>query len=327
MRSPFTGGNATLRHEVSELAYRKETFKYVHLYYECDETKERFTTTELDEVNIGQIYNQYRAKYGIPFPDEIASLRKQYGLPAIKMSRILGFGDNQFRLYENGDMPSEANGKILMGIKNPLVLKTFLINSKNQFSEDEYHKMLRKVDAIPTEKDDSERKQYLFHGIRRDITNGFAPQSISKLENVILFFINRFDGVFYTMMNKLLFYADFYSYKTRGIGLTGLSYVAIQRGPVPVRWDRIYSFFDDIRPEIVHFGNGVEGTKLKADVDFNKALFSEEESGILEKVYERFSEVNASQISETSHDEEAWQQFVGKKEPVDYSMAFSLKAM
>jgi uncharacterized phage-associated protein len=327
MRSPFTGGNATLRHEVSELAYRKETFKYVHLYYECDETKERFTTTELDEVNIGQIYNQYRAKYGIPFPDEIASLRKQYGLPAIKMSRILGFGDNQFRLYENGDMPSEANGKILMGIKNPLVFKTFLINSKNQFSEDEYHKMLRKVDAIPTEKDDSERKQYLFHGIRRDITNGFAPQSISKLENVILFFINRFDGVFYTMMNKLLFYADFYSYKTRGIGLTGLSYVAIQRGPVPVRWDRIYSFFDDIRPEIVHFGNGVEGTKLKADVDFNKALFSEEESGILEKVYERFSEVNASQISETSHDEEAWQQFVGKKEPVDYSMAFSLKAM
>lgn len=327
MRSPFTGGNATLRHEVSELAYRKETFKYVHLYYECDETKERFTTTELDEVNIGQIYNQYRAKYGIPFPDEIASLRKQYGLPAIKMSRILGFGDNQFRLYENGDMPSEANGKILMGIKNPLVLKTFLINSKNQFSEDEYHKMLRKVDAIPTEKDDSERKQYLFHGIRRDITNGFAPQSISKLENVILFFINRFDGVFYTMMNKLLFYADFYSYKTRGIGLTGLSYVAIQRGPVPVRWDRIYSFFDDIRPEIVHFGNGVEGTKLKADVDFNKALFSEEESGILEKVYERFSEVNASQISEPSHDEEAWQQFVGKKEPVDYSMAFSLKAM
>lgn len=327
MRSPFTGGNATLRHEVSELAYRKETFKYVHLYYECDETKERFTTTELDEVNIGQIYNQYRAKYGIPFLDEIASLRKQYGLPAIKMSRILGFGDNQFRLYENGDMPSEANGKILMGIKNPLVLKTFLINSKNQFSEDEYHKMLRKVDAIPTEKDDSERKQYLFHGIRRDITNGFAPQSISKLENVILFFINRFDGVFYTMMNKLLFYADFYSYKTRGIGLTGLSYVAIQRGPVPVRWDRIYSFFDDIRPEIVHFGNGVEGTKLKADVDFNKALFSEEESGILEKVYERFSEVNASQISETSHDEEAWQQFVGKKEPVDYSMAFSLKAM
>lgn len=108
MRSPFTGGNATLKHEVSELTYRKETFKYVHLYYECDETKERFTTTELDEVNIGQIYNQYRAKYGIPFPDEIASLRKQYGLPAIKMSRILGFGDNQFRLYENSDMHSEA---------------------------------------------------------------------------------------------------------------------------------------------------------------------------------------------------------------------------
>ena len=107
------GGHATLRYELSELTFRKEKFQYVHQFYECDETKERFTTTALDEVNVGQVYNQYRAKYGIPFPDEIKRIRQRYGLPASKMSQILGFGDNQYRLYENGDMPSEANGKIL----------------------------------------------------------------------------------------------------------------------------------------------------------------------------------------------------------------------
>lgn len=327
MKSPFTGGNATLRHEISELAYRKETFKYVHLYYECDDTKERFTTTELDEINIGQVYNQYRAKYGIPFPDEIADIRKRYGLPAIKMSRILGFGDNQYRLYENGDMPSEANGKILMGIKNPVVLKTFLINSRNQFSSDEYAKMEKKIDSVSWEIEDLKEKSYLFHGTRRDIANGFAQQSIAKLENVLLYYINKFGGVFYTMMNKLLFYTDFYSYKTRGVGLTGLSYVAIQRGPVPLRWDRVYSFFDGIEQSIIHFGKDAEGIRLETKKSFDKSLFTDAELAILEKVYNRFSLLNSAQISETSHDEDAWKKYVGRKEPIDFSLAFSLKAI
>ncbi len=76
MRSPFTGGNATFKYEPAKLTYRNEVFKYVHFYYECDDTHEHFTTTDIDEINIGQIYNQYRAKYGIPFADEITMIHK-----------------------------------------------------------------------------------------------------------------------------------------------------------------------------------------------------------------------------------------------------------
>lgn len=46
MKSPFTGGNITLCHELSELTFRTEKFQYVLLLYECDDTKERYTTTE-----------------------------------------------------------------------------------------------------------------------------------------------------------------------------------------------------------------------------------------------------------------------------------------
>ena len=155
MQSPFTGGHATLRHELSELTFRKEKFQYVHQFYECDETKERFTTTALDEVNVGQVYNQYRAKYGIPFPDEIKRIRQRYGLPASKMSQILGFGDNQYRLYENGDMPSEANGKILMSIQNPHIFESFVTNARNQFEEDEFAKILNKVKSVKTDANDA----------------------------------------------------------------------------------------------------------------------------------------------------------------------------
>ena len=73
MTSPFTGGVAMLLSEPSTLVFRKETFHYVHQFYECQDSHERFTTSELDEANLAQVYNQYRAKYGIPFPEEIRS--------------------------------------------------------------------------------------------------------------------------------------------------------------------------------------------------------------------------------------------------------------
>ena len=138
LKSPFSGGDAKLCHESSVLTFRKEQFCYVHQFYECQNTHERFTTTELDEANLAQVYNKYRAKYGIPFPEEIKRIRQHYGLSATKMSAILGFGENQYRLYENGDMPSEANGKVLMSIMNPDFFLAFVLNSREQFSEDDF---------------------------------------------------------------------------------------------------------------------------------------------------------------------------------------------
>lgn len=327
MQSPFTGGHATLRHESAELTFRKEKFQYVHQFYECDETKERFTTTALDEVNVGQVYNQYRAKYGIPFPDEIKRIRQRYGLSASKMSQILGFGDNQYRLYENGDMPSEANGKILMSIQNPHIFESFVINARNQFDEEDFVKILSKVKAVKSDADGVFVKNYVFNGCRRDIFNGYATQSISKLKNIILFYIERYNGVFFTMMNKLLFYTDFYSYEMAGKGMSGLAYKAIQRGPVPVRWDRIYSFYDDIQLEIVHFDSGAEGTKLVSPLSPDLAEFTEEELGILESIYQRFKLDNSTKISDISHNEDAWQKYVDSGQMINFDMAFTLKAI
>ena len=67
MKSPFTGGNVVLHSEKRTAVFRKEKFEYTFLSYQCVDTRELFTTTELDTANTMQIYNQYRTKYGIPF--------------------------------------------------------------------------------------------------------------------------------------------------------------------------------------------------------------------------------------------------------------------
>lgn len=90
MKSPFTGGEVTLQKEMRTLNFRKGPFPVWFQYYVCKDTGEQFTDEELDEVNTNQVYNQYRAKYGIPFLDEKKATREQYGLSANKMSEILG---------------------------------------------------------------------------------------------------------------------------------------------------------------------------------------------------------------------------------------------
>ena len=95
MKSPFTGGEAILKKELRTMNFRKEPFEIWFRFYKCKDSGEQFTTDELDTVNTNQVYNQYRAKYGIPFPDEIKAIREQYGLSAHKMSEILGLGTNR----------------------------------------------------------------------------------------------------------------------------------------------------------------------------------------------------------------------------------------
>ena len=127
------------------LEFRKERFSYTARFYRCPVSKVDFTTTELDTLNLQQVYDQYRQKYNIPSPEEMTALRTRYGLSAAKMSQILGLGTNQYRLYENGEMPSLAVGRYIRLLEDPATLLRLLDNVKGQFSELEYQKLFNKI--------------------------------------------------------------------------------------------------------------------------------------------------------------------------------------
>ncbi len=322
----MTNNNFILHQEPITVTYRNESFTYMYLSYEDTNTGERFTTTKLDEVNVAQVYNQYRVKYGIPFPDEIRHIREQLGVSATMMSNILGFGDNQYRLYENGDMPSVSNGRTLRSIiRYPKTIKSFIEGAKLDLSEKKYNALLAKIDNCTENPEKSEFVKWIFGNNTRNEYNGYADQSLSVLKNVILYFIEKENGVYKTMMNKLLFYSDFLAYKRYGIGITGLSYQALQFGPVPVKWDRVYSAFDEINAECVLFDNGNAGEKLVSDMPYDKTVLTDEQVAILEQVYMTFRNDSARSVSEKSHEEMAWLENHDNQALIDYTYAFTLK--
>lgn len=147
MKSPFTGGNATLMEEKAVSVFRGEEFTYIRYYYRCDDTGITFTDVDTDEKGLEQIYSQYREKYGIPTPKEIKAIRKQYGLPAMTMSKILGIGDNQYGLYESGEMPTKNIGRMIATIKDRNIFLMYVDMAKNQFEKEAYERILEKIES------------------------------------------------------------------------------------------------------------------------------------------------------------------------------------
>src|SRR5690606_35114538 len=257
MKSPFTDGEATLQHEKKELEFRKDVFLVTQFFYKCNDTGEEFTTDELDQINVNQLYNQYREKYGVPFPDEIKEIREQYGVSAAKMSEILGFGVNSYRQYEAGDIPTVASGRLIQAAKDPVEYKKFLVDSRAVLTEKEYKKFSDRVDELIRKNRDNVwenifTEQIFSHSKHTEYT-GYRKPTLERIALVIAYFSENVNDLWKTKLNKLLFYSDFLNYKRSGYSISGIAYRAIPFGPVPAEYDKLYIKLKDDELTNVNF--------------------------------------------------------------------------
>ena len=329
MKSPFTGKEMTRIWEKRTWDIRGEKFEYMHMAWHCEDTGESFTTDESDTASYIQVTNQYRAKYGIPYTDEIIGIRRKYDLSAAKMSLILGIGINQYRKYEQGEVPSVSNGRLIRSIMNPKVMLDMIESAKEELEEKEFQKLTQRIKSIIENNDAYKMLQYETKRIfcsTRSSENGYAFISLDKLKNVMIAILERCNDVWTTKMNKLLFYVDFLSYRERGMSITGLTYRAIDFGPVPEKWNKVYCQFDEIQQVIQQIGN-YEGTMLKTSSQIDKDILSEDEIKIIDIVCNRFGNHSSQAISTISHEEFAWKNHYQHSERIPFSEAYNLVSL
>ena len=123
-------GEAVLNPELKKRTYRGDEFVIYQHNYKCNKCNRIFSTKETEEYNERLLHNKYREKYNIPSPEQLIFVRELYGLSQTRMSEILGFGPNQYRLYEAGDIPTGGNATVLSLIINPEEFKTILEKKK-----------------------------------------------------------------------------------------------------------------------------------------------------------------------------------------------------
>ncbi len=331
MKNPFTGEEMKLVREHATLPYRKDEFTIVYHAYECEKTKERFTNDELDLININQVHNLYREKYGIPFPEEIKKIREKYEVTAKKMSEILGLGTNAYRLYESGEIPSVSIGRLIASIKDAEEFRRQIEFSSHLLKESEYNKLIKNVDLLIEIERNQWRKiqneQYAYKTI--DDSSGFKLLDVDKVANVLAFFKRKGIVLYKTKVNKLLFYSDFLNYKRTGTSMTGLTYKAIPFGPVPVDFEKLFEemYTDDMVDIEQVLINYDYAEKLIPTMQFNEDLFNEIELKVLEDISSKFDGKNTNEIVEISHNEDAWKDNKDDKRLISYKKyAFELKA-
>ena len=167
IKSPFTGGKVKEVSTVEEHEFRKERFSVHVRHYVCEDTGERFTTTEQDELLFNELYSQYRVNHGIPFPEEIKGIRLHYGLNYQQITKILGFGANQYAQYEKGQMPSESNGKLLSAAMNRQFMFHLLEDSRAEFDEAEYNKVYQSILASEAKPENEVQKKLIYRSLDR----------------------------------------------------------------------------------------------------------------------------------------------------------------
>lgn len=334
MKSPITGLEMKLTKEQRSMIFRKETFDIVFHYYQCEDSGEQFTSAALDELNMNQVYNQYRDKFKIPFPDEINNIRSKYGLSASKMSEILGFGVNSYRQYEAGEIPSVANAKLIQMVDDPqnFIEMTSLCGTLDEKARVKY---IQKAIFLAEEKKRNifniNFKEYLLGNHLADIYSGYRNPNFEKITEMIVYFSDKLSP-FKTKMNKLLFYADFLMFKQSCFSISGMRYKAIEMGPVPINFQSIFEYLankDEIDIFTTEFPQGYIGEQFKAKNGrpFRVELFSENELNVLEKVANVFKPTSTNQIIEISHLEEAWKKNEKNKSVISYEYAFDLNQM
>lgn len=336
MKSPETGKEMTLQRERREISFRKEEFSVIYQYYLCEDTGDQFTTTELEEVNLLQVYNKYREKHHLPYPEEIIAIRKRYDLPALKMAEILGFGANMYRNYENGEVPNESNSRLIQMARYAEKFK-YLISLSGVYEHEEEAKIIHHIDKLIDKEKQAwfsfEAEDFLLGRERSiGIITGYTLPNLYKLRQMIIYFTEA-TKPFKTKLNKLLFYADFLNFKKTCFSISGTQYRAIDMGPVPNNFASIFEYAaqqGDVDIQIKTFPSGAIGEHFlpSQHTKFNASLFNEDELATLEQVVKTFKQTSVSDIIEISHREKAWyENFQEGRKIISYEYGFELETI
>ena len=321
---PYCEGHAILHNEIKKLAFRKENFSVRVHFYRCRKCKEEFTTTDVDTVTMLQLYNQYREMHEIPFPEGIRELREKYGLSASKMSTILGLGINSYNNYEKGEMPSQANANLISVVQRPRAFLDLLEKVKDKFSESTYNKLFARVKKAVSENNEIDQLIFTINKYTKpNKYTGYKAPNLDKIIGLVSIILQNCNEEFNDKLklNKLLFYIDFSNYKKYGSSITGITYRAVQYGPVPTFYDNLYALLrrdNVIITEFINDGKGGAKEIFKSPIETNKTLFSEQETETIEEVINRFKNTPTWDIVELSHRENAWQTLKDENKIISY---------
>ncbi|MBR2811450.1 MAG: DUF4065 domain-containing protein [Solobacterium sp.] len=290
----------------------------------CAECGEELFNEELDSATLICAYNEYRNRHKLLFPEDIKQIREQYGLSQRSFARLLNWGDKTIRRYENGAIQDRAHNSLLLFLRNPENMRTYLTENEVMLDEKQKSRLLETVSCLEQDAKDRSGNRFfdLYFSRIPSEENGFKGFDYEKFCSMVLFFGHKNGELLKTKLMKLLNYSDMLFYKENGISISGLKYAHLPYGPVPDHFDILIGQMeaDHIAHIDVYYDGTYEKHQVVPDCSMPEGVLSDQEKAVLERIYEKFKDFGSSDISDYSHKEKGYRQ-TKKGEIISYAYA------
>lgn len=290
----------------------------------CVECGEEFFCEKLDNAALVLAYNEYRRRHKLLFPEEIRRIREQYGLSQRSFAKLLNWGDKTICRYENGSIQDKAHNSLLLFLREPENMRTYLTENEVTLGERQKEKLLAVVGQLEQNEEYRTGRKFfdLFFAKEPCEENGYRAFDYDKFCAMVLFFAHKSTELLKTKLMKLLNYSDMIFYKENGISISGARYVHLPYGPVPENFDILLGTMaaDHIAHIEVVYDNGYEKHQVIPEEDMPEEVLSKEELSVLNRIYNKFASFGSVDISNYSHKEKGYME-TQKGEIISYTYA------
>lgn len=309
-------------HIKEEVMVRGEPIEVEMEYFKCTECEEEFEDPQSEKDPLDSAYREYRHRHGMLQPEEIRNFRKRYGLTQRELSDLLGWGGATLSRYENGALQDETHEKSLRLAMEPGNLLRLIETKPNALFEEKKNRLMKDLRAAEEDAYSFDRLyEERFGKYEANEYSGYKKLDLAKLFCAILFFCRG--GMQKTLLNKHLFYADFWHFKNYGVSITGGRYASITYGPVLDKYAFYFASLIEegaIAVEEISYSEDVVGENFITIKEPNLSLFSDSELKILASVKEYFQVFSAKKITDFSHEEKGYKETpIGKRISYEYA--------
>ncbi len=257
--------------EIPMTGILKETeYRYVGKEARCGDCGCVLYVPELNDANLAALYDVYRRENGIVALDVIRAVPEKYAIGKRPLSLLLGWGEQTYSRYYDGDMPTKQYSDIISRIyEEPLFYSELLeANRGNLKSALAYEKSRRAVDLLLTA----------------------APGS--KIDSVIQYLLNQCEDITPLALQKALYYIQGFYYSFYKTFLFSEDCQAWVHGPV---YKEIYYRYRDYRFDAIE--------KVPA---FDTSGFSSGEKAIYDSVINNICCYSGKILERFTHNEAPW---------------------
>ncbi|MBP5406079.1 DUF4065 domain-containing protein [bacterium] len=250
---------------------KEKEYAYMGMEVKCADCGSFIFVPEVNDMNLKALYDVYREKNGIVPLETILAIPEKYDIGKRPLSLMLGWGEQTFTRYCDGDMPTKQYSDILIRIySDPAYFLELLNAGREKLTSRSYEKSKKAVDALLKSR---------------------MPAK-SKIEIVIKYVLNQCEDITPLALQKALYYIQGFYCAFYGTFLFQDDCQAWVHGPV---YKDIYLRYKNYRFD-----------PIGKSENFDVSVFSSGEKAICDSVIQNICCYSGKVLERFTHNETPW---------------------